>query len=368
MNTNACPERDVLGSHLLGKVHGEQAENIDQHLETCDLCLDTARALDGNDEVTYGIQAGKPQWEGSESAVAEVIERGKQLHSEVETVQSEQTLIVGKRQDQEGKPSDENRFDAEEIDFLAAPEQPDEIGRLGGYRVLEVLGVGGMGIVFRAEDPKLERIVALKAMKPAVAARKSDRDRFLREAKATASIEHDNIIPIYQVGEDDGVPFIAMPFLRGESLQTRLQREKKLDQREALRIGREIAAGLAAAHKRDLIHRDIKPDNIWIEEETGRAKILDFGLVRAATDDAGLTQSGMVVGTPKYMAPEQAAGESVDHRCDLFSLGSVLYRLVSGKAPIHRQEPDGHANRRHFAGSRTAERRLSEPGCRFRRS
>lgn len=331
MNTDACPERDVLGSHLLGKVHGEQAENIDQHLETCNICLETARALNVADDLTEGIQAGKPSWEGSESAIADVIERGKQLRSEVGTVQSEETLVVGRR---DGKPSDDDLFDAEEIDFLAAPEQPDEIGRLGGYRVLEVLGVGGMGIVFRAEDPKLERIVALKAMKPAIAARKSDRDRFLREAKATASIEHDNIIPIYQVGKDRGVPFIAMPFLRGESLQTRLQREKKLDQRESLRIGREIAAGLAAAHKRDLIHRDIKPDNIWIEEATGRAKILDFGLVRAATDDAGLTQSGMVIGTPKYMAPEQAAGEPVDHRCDLFSLGSVLYRLIAGRPPF----------------------------------
>ncbi len=122
-----------------------------------------------------------------------------------------------------------------------------------------------------------------------------------------------------------------MPFLKGESLKTRLEREGRLQQSEVVRIGKEVAAGLAAAHDRGLIHRDIKPDNIWIEEKTGRAKILDFGLVRSVSDDAELTQSGMVLGTPKYMAPEQAQGQNVDHRCDLFSLGSVLYHLATGK-------------------------------------
>ena len=200
--------------------------------------------------------------------------------------------------------------------------------------MLEVLGVGGMGVVFRAEDPKLERMVALKAMKPAIAASRSAKDRFLKEAKATAAIEHDHIVSIYQVGEDRGVPFIAMRFLRGESLQTKLDREQKLDPCEAARIGREVASGLAAAHGHNLIHRDIKPDNIWLDSKQGRVKIVDFGLVRSTSDDAGLTQSGAVVGTPKYMAPEQAAGAPVDHRCDLFSLGSVLYHLVTGQAPF----------------------------------
>ncbi|MFV1967506.1 MAG: SUMF1/EgtB/PvdO family nonheme iron enzyme [Pirellulaceae bacterium] len=221
-----------------------------------------------------------------------------------------------------------------------------------------------MGVVFRAEDPKLERLVALKAMKPAFAASRSAKERFLREAKATASIEHENIVHIYQIGEDRGVPFIAMQFLRGESLHKCLAREQKIDQRKVLRIGREVAEGLAVAHDRGLIHRDIKPDNIWLEDVKkgsgpigaehraptasvgrgrsvqldptpfSRVKILDFGLVRAASDDAGLTRAGVVVGTPKYMAPEQAHGQTVDHRCDLFSLGSVLYHLATGKAPF----------------------------------
>jgi serine/threonine protein kinase len=188
-----------------------------------------------------------------------------------------------------------------------------------------------MGVVFRAEDPRLKRQVALKVMKPSIAASRAAKDRFLREAQFTAAIEHDHIVHIYQVGEDHGVPFIAMPFLKGESLKTRLEREGRLQQPEVVRIGKEVAAGLAAAHERGLIHRDIKPDNIWIEEKTGRAKILDFGLVRSISDDTELTQSGMVLGTPKYMAPEQAQGYAVDHRCDLFSLGSVLYHLATGK-------------------------------------
>jgi len=161
------------------------------------------------------------------------------------------------------------------------------------------------------------------------------KDRFLREAQFTTAIEHDNIVSIYQVGEDQGVPFIAMPFLKGESLKTRLEREGKLSQTDVLKIGVQVASGLAAAHERNLIHRDIKPDNIWLEEKTGRAKILDFGLVRPATDDAGLTQTGSILGTPRYMAPEQALGEDIDFRCDLFSLGGVLYHLVSGQLPFH---------------------------------
>jgi WD40 repeat protein len=219
-------------------------------------------------------------------------------------------------------------------DFLAPAQAPDELGRLGPYRVLKVLGAGGMGVVFRAEDPQLARLVALKAMLPTLAASESARQRFLREARAAAAIKHDHIVTIYQVGEDRGVPFLAMEFLEGESLDARLQREGKLPLAEVLRIGREIALGLAAAHKRELIHRDIKPANVWLEGETGRVKILDFGLARAVGQENQLTQQGAIVGTPAYMAPEQAQGQSVDPRSDLFSLGCVLYRIATGEPPF----------------------------------
>lgn len=333
MKLEVCPGRDLLSSHLLGRVRGPQAESIDEHLANCESCLQTARDLETEDEFTSAMRANKVARVGSPSEIAAVIQRGKRLRTEIETTNSGDTLGESGRRRQTEFEQDETT-QLEPIDFLNPAEQPDEIGRLGGYRVLEVLGIGGMGVVFRAEDPKLERLVALKAMKPAIAASKSAKDRFLREARAVAALEHDNIVPIYQVGEDRNIPFIAMQFLRGESLQSRLDRDSRLTPLQAVKIGREIATGLAAAHQRDLIHRDIKPDNIWIEEETGRAKILDFGLVLSVREDVGLTRTGMVLGTPRYMAPEQAQGQRVDHRGDLFSLGSMLYHLVSGAAPF----------------------------------
>ena len=219
--------------------------------------------------------------------------------------------------------------------FLAPPQRPDEIGRLGEYRVLKLLGKGGMGMVFKAEDPQLERAIALKVMLPQIAANVTARDRFLREARAAAKLEHDHIIAIYQVGYDRGVPFIAMPFLKGMSLEDWLKRNRPLKMAQILRIGREIARGLQAAHERGLVHRDIKPANLWLDAATnGRIKILDFGLARPEKEDAGLTRSGQIVGTPNYMSPEQAEGKKIDGRSDLFSLGVVLYRLCTGVLPF----------------------------------
>ena len=226
----------------------------------------------------------------------------------------------------------------ERLDFLAPPQGPGELGRLGSYRVLKVLGAGGMGMVLQAEDPVLKRIVALKVMRPELAAQADARERFLREAQATAAIEHPHIVHLYQVGEDRGVPYLAMPFLKGEPLDERLKRQKKLPAAEVIHLGRQIAEGLAAAHEHGLIHRDIKPANLWLEptEQGGSwVKILDFGLARAVKgDDGQLTKSGAIMGTPAYMAPEQARGQKVDGRCDLFSLGGVLYRMLTGELPF----------------------------------
>jgi hypothetical protein len=198
-----------------------------------------------------------------------------------------------------------------------------------------------MGMVFRAEDPGLGRVLALKVMLPSVASLPENRQRFLREAQATALVNHPNVIPIYAVGEDRGVPYLAMPLLKGELLEARLNRERRLAVRDAVRIAREVAEGLAAAHERGLIHRDIKPANLWLEtvqrrSAGDRVKILDFGLARMG--DAGLTTPGAVLGTPAYMAPEQAKGLPIDHRCDLFSLGSVMYRMLTGERPFQGTE------------------------------
>src|SRR5262249_46015960 len=161
--------------------------------------------------------------------------------------------------------------------------------------------------------------VALKVMKPAFAADEEFRQRFLREAQLAAAIEHDHIVALYQVGSDQGVPYLAMQLLSGESLESRLRREggRLPAFAEVLRIGREGAEGWAAAHAKGLVHRDIKPANIWLDTARDRAKIVDFGLAWGAGQDVRLTQTGAVVGTPAYMSPEQANAAPVDHRCDL---------------------------------------------------
>ncbi|WP_425619101.1 protein kinase [Anatilimnocola sp. NA78] len=229
--------------------------------------------------------------------------------------------------------------DREGLEFLAPPTRPDSLGRLGHYEVLQVLGRGGFGVVLRAYDDKLQRVVAIKVMAPQIAVTSPARKRFLREARASAAARHEHVVQIYEVGEQP-LPYLVMEFIPGETLQQYLDRTGPLDLADTLRIGRQIAEGLSAAHASGLIHRDIKPGNILLEVGSSpgvpgqhRVKITDFGLARAA-DDASLTQSGVIAGTPLYMAPEQALGQPLDPRADLFSLGSVLYQMVAGHPPF----------------------------------
>ena len=227
-------------------------------------------------------------------------------------------------------PHDQEEGDA--LDFLQPPGKPGSLGRLGHYEVLEVLGRGGFGIVLKAFDEMLHRVVAIKVMAPRLASTSPARKRFLREARAAAAVRHENVVGIHAV-EEQPIPYLVMEFIAGETLQHHLNRLGPLDVRAVLRIGQQVARGLAAAHALGLIHRDIKPSNILLESGADHVKITDFGLARAA-DDASLTQSGVIAGTPMYMAPEQARGETVDQRADLFSLGSVLYVMCSGRPPF----------------------------------
>src|SRR5262245_47037788 len=237
-----------------------------------------------------------------------------------------------------GGPTRAHREGADALPFLAPPGRPDSLGRIGHYEVLGVLGHGGFGIVLRALDEVLQRVVAVKVLAPHLAATSPARKRFLREARSSAQLRHENVVQVHAI-EEQPLPYLVMEFIPGETLQQRLDRTGPLDVPEVLRIGRQIAEGLAAAHVTGLIHRDVKPANVLIESGPhARVKLTDFGLARAA-DDASISQSGVVAGTPMYMAPEQAQGEALDHRADLFSLGSVLYVMCTGRPPFRANSP-----------------------------
>lgn len=214
------------------------------------------------------------------------------------------------------------------------------LGRYAGHEISGVIGCGGMGIVLKGFDSALNRYAAIKVLAPHYASSGAARQRFAREAQAAAAVVHDNVIAIHGVAEFNGLPYLVMPYVKGVSLQKRIDKDGPLSVPEILRIAMQIAKGLAAAHDQGLVHRDIKPSNILLPENVERVIITDFGLARAA-DDASLTRSGVIAGTPQYMSPEQARGEGIDHRSDLFSLGSVMYAMCTGHPPFRAETPYG---------------------------
>jgi hypothetical protein len=218
-------------------------------------------------------------------------------------------------------------------DLFAPSDSPGSLGRLGHYDILEVIGRGGMGTVLRAFDDKLHRVVAIKVMAAPLAADAAARRRFTREAQAQAAVSHDHVVTIHAVEGDGSPPYLVMQYVAGLSLEQRLDRDGPLALPEILRIAMQTASGLAAAHAQGLVHRDIKPANILLENGVERVRITDFGLAGAG-DDASLSRSGVAAGTPMFMSPEQARGGPLDHRSDLFSLGSVLYTMCTGRPPF----------------------------------
>jgi len=311
----------LLAFHL-GTLHGVALDDLAGHLERCPQC---ERAVQGLDPMTDPvIQAlRRPPDARPDERFAAIALAGPWLPTA-----SHDTPMPG----------------GETYTFLAPPRGPGEIGWLAHYRIVSLLGTGGMGLVFQAEDTQLQRPVALKVLKPQLVSDDISRHRFLREARAMAAVKSPYIVSVYHVGQDGNVPYLAMEFLQGETLDHWLKRTPRPDLASVLRIGREVALGLTHAHERGLIHRDIKPANIFLSADPGvrspdvhspfHVKILDFGLAQAVTEDVRLTQTGFVSGTPAYLAPEQARGEVLDSRCDLFSLGCVLYRMTTGHAPF----------------------------------
>ena len=261
---------------------------------------------------------------------------------------------------------DTNSFSQPPLAVNLLPRSPGSSAggqlRLGVYLLGEKIGEGGMGIVHRARDTRLDRTVAVKLMRPDVAAQPQARARFLREARAMAAVRNDHVAVIHAADEQsDGTTWLAMELLEGESLNDAIKAGRTFSWREIVRIGREIATGLHAAHLKQLIHRDIKPANIWLEGPEQRVKILDFGLARVLGTEIELTASGTPLGTPAYMSPEQADAKRVDARCDLFSLGAVLYRLATGKLPF----PGGTimATLRSLVSEEPPPVRVAKPDC-----
>jgi tRNA A-37 threonylcarbamoyl transferase component Bud32 len=329
--TATCPEVHELQRLLHGELAPEPSDACLGHVERCPACAEAVEGLFAADPVIAAVRCA-PQDTPAPAPVLNLIRRLSALRASATTSLQDATPAPGVAAPEEV------------VAALAPAQAPDELGRLGGYRVLRKLGAGGMGVVFLAEDVALRRQVALKVMRPALAHHDSARKRFLREARAVAAVEHENIVAVHQVGEERGVPYFAMPLLRGASLEERLRTGGALPLADVVRLGRQIALGLAAAHERGLVHRDVKPGNIWIEPDGGRAKLLDFGLARElvpgrAAEDEPLTELGTIIGTPAYLAPEQARGQAVDGRADLFSLGCVLYRMTTGRQPFAGDDP-----------------------------
>ncbi len=306
-DVHACPPDDDLRSLLELDAFETPQHPLVAHLDQCQDCQQRLLELAGDDELL-------PE-EGPRTAAASGL--SDELVRVIEAM---------------GARSGATTSDLP-LHFLRSARDPSHLGELGHYHILEVVGQGAMGIVLRAFDTALNRIVAIKVLHPNLATSASARLRFTREAQAAAAVSHDHVVTIHAVDQHDEIPYLVMQFVEGESLQERIHRHAPLETPEILRIGMQIASGLAAAHAQGLVHRDIKPANILLENGVARVKITDFGLAKAV-DDARLTQSGTVAGTPQYMAPEQANGDPVDHRADLFSLGSVMYAMCTGQPPF----------------------------------
>lgn len=223
-------------------------------------------------------------------------------------------------------------------DLLSPSRYAGSLGRLGSYEIVHVIAVGGMSVVVEAFDPYLKRIVAIKILATELSRLPRARQRFQREASVAAAIDHEHVTKIFAVDQQQGVPYLAMELIPGCTLASHQQAEGSLSVDEILRIGGQIAQGLAAIHKQGLVHRDLKPDNVLLEAPRGDVKITDFGVALSIGSER-LTRTGEMNGTPEFMSPQQAQGQAVDQRSDLFSLGVLLYALATGQSPFEAPTP-----------------------------
>lgn len=318
MNAKKCPESIELRQLLEGTLSGDRQQACTEHMDSCHGCQ-----VKLEDLATEGSNLSQIVESLNESQVSPASGYWQAAKSLEEAVR--ETFVPD---------APVRRRDAS-LEFLQPASDSAYIGRLAQFDVMRVLGRGGMGLVLEAFDTRLQRNVAIKVLDPDLAGDEVSRQRFCREARAAASISHENVVAVHQVERagEEGLPYLVMQLISGESLEQRLTREKRLPQREIVRISTQVAHGLAAAYSQGLIHRDIKPGNILLEDSHDSVKLTDFGLARAA-EDVKLTRTGFVSGTPLYMAPEQAMGDEPDHRSDLFSLGAIMYEMCAGQPPF----------------------------------
>lgn len=308
-----CPADEHLLDLIQNALSGPQQAALIAHLDQCDDCRTRLEAIAADDE----------QWLA--------VRRYLCVCDEEILPSARLTAAIGSLQE----PTQVDLTAQLSAGNEAAAAPVGELPRhIGPYEILELVGRGGMGLVYKAFDPALGRHVAIKVMADSFVAHHDALQRFRREARSAAAIRDAHVVAIYAIEDSAPRPYLVMEYIEGTSLEERLRREGRLAWDVVARIGAEAASGLAAAHAAGLIHRDIKPANLLIERRTGCVKVSDFGLARAV-EDSSLTQTGCVRGTPEYISPEQAAGERVDHRADLFSLGSVLYAACTGTPPFH---------------------------------
>lgn len=329
---NRCPDSNTLTDYLLGKLDPLGHDDCEAHISDCDQCHETLRGLHVDDtfagQVAEAIRPGNDDDATEDHIVQRLVDRLTDPNH-LPKLSSEHTPSS------RATAASYNELELmadRAAEVLRCLETDDvRLGRLGDYELIRLLGTGSSGVVFLAQDPALDRTVAIKVLRPSLGP--IARERFIAEAKAAAKIDHPNVIAIYQVGQQDRLAFMVMKWAAGETLEAQLRREGTLPESEVRRILIEVAGGLEAAQQQQMIHRDIKPANIWVAED-GSIQLLDFGLARVTDDDSSLTATGMLAGTPNYMSPEQTKGLELDSRSDLFSLGCVAYRALTGKLPF----------------------------------
>ena len=304
----ACVDAQTLERYLAEHLDESDEVRVAEHLETCDTCRRTMERQAAEPEVWTELAGSVPDALPIEALSGPEEDKGLQI--------------------------------AEVAELLDPTDDPAYLGRIGAYEVCGMIGSGATGVVLKAMEPRLNRFVAIKLMSPRYRHHGAARSRFEREGQAVAAVSNEHVVPIFAVDDHRGLPFIVMQYVAGPSLQQRLDQNGPLGSKEVTRIGLQVAKGLAAAHAQGVIHRDVKPANVLLQANVDRALVTDFGLARVA-DEAALTRSGTIAGTPQYMSPEQARGDAVDTSSDLFSLGSLMYAASTGRPPFRAENVYG---------------------------